>query len=172
MRRDILAILFVGVPIAWIGFSLISGRRSDKAKSGLLIAWSVGGMFSCYLWPYLICPIDLPPSAHNLYVSEQGAWLAHHCEVRFDATVEDCIATADRVKVRFADEFDRELQEPFRIDRERGVVPPSDLVVSRRKWWLTTNSIRNGLYYPGGGSSEPEVWVDTDRGVFYFRVTD
>lgn len=172
VRRDFFAFLLAGLPIAWMGCALIHGRRWNGIRTTFFIFWSALGMAICYWFPYASCPIPLPPSAHNLYVSQQGAWLAYHGEVRFHATVEDCVATAQRVHDEYAARQRRSSAPPIEIDSERGIVPPRDGTGHRRKWWLNTDFIRKGLYYPGGGAWNPQIWVDTERGIFYFRVTD
>lgn len=171
-RRDFGAILMVGIPVALIGFAFIAGHRWGKITIGFLIGCATIGIFFCYCWPYLICPIELPPSAHKLYATDQGFWIAAHIEVRFNATVEDCIETAERVQERFANEIGNDIHPPVEIDRKRGKIPPQDIIGQRRKWWLNTNYIQKGLYYPGGGAWAPEMWIDTERGIFYLRVTD
>lgn len=170
-RPGVVAFLWIGPPIALIAFGLKT-RRLGRVKIGLLIAWSAIGIFFCYCLPYLICPLQLPSSARNLYVADEGFWLACHCEVRFNATVDDCIVTAQQVQRQFADEVGIPVRQPEKIDRAHGVLPPHDHWGQRRRWWLDVDSIQNGLYYRGGGSWEPEMWIDTDRGIFYFRVSD
>ena len=77
-----------------------------------------------------------------------------------------------RVQKQTIDEVGGAVRQPVEIDRTQGMLPPHDRIGQRRRWWLNVDSIENGLYYAGGGSWEPEIWIDRDRGIFYFRVTD
>jgi hypothetical protein len=173
--------------------------RPPGIRAGLLMGIAAGGSFLLYAWPYVECPIDLPPSAHNLYANSFGFWLAYHAAVRFDASVEDCLATADKTYRHYCDEFGRPYKPPVEIDTNRGKPCPrgaGESCVQTRdtdpktgepignwretriqsndveRWLKDTRTIQKGFYWEGGSSWEPEFWVDTERGVFYMLLND
>jgi hypothetical protein len=96
--------------------------------------------------------------------------------VRFDAPVADCIATAKAIlgnynaanpgdKIPGLTEFDNthssELADPNDIASGELVTP-----------WFHPEQIKKGQIGGELGSFTPQVWIDTDKGVFYYRYED
>lgn len=112
------------------------------------------------LWAF-----DFPDSAHDIQFYAFSEWIAHETLVRFEAPVEDCIATARRV-----------LKAHHEGDELAEIEPGTDAHVyanGRHKApWFDPESIRSGRKPAGPGYHRPMVWVDTERGVFYYLNTD
>jgi len=34
------------------------------------------------------------------------------------------------------------------------------------------NQVKNGMFIGGHGSYMPQMWIDTDRKIFYYKITD
>ena len=176
LQRDYFAAAFVGLPIGVSGFVVISGTRLRWVVAAILIPIAAPAVLLFYVWPYLQCPIELPPSAHKLYASTWGFWLSYHAAVRFDGNVEDCVTTADKLYRHYRSRLGRAYKPPVEISAKKGKPSPDILEGHREKdveWWLKdTQNIQNGFYWEGGRSWEPEFWVDTKRGVFYMLLND
>ena len=118
------------------------------------------------------CPIPLPPSARNIQFYKWYPFNFFIEFVRFEAPVEDCMGHVETVLAVWRKDFDylsdlpkpvSDLEEPPRLHafaKERGVA------------WFDPHSIRKGVSASGGGSGVPMIWVDTERGVFYYMLTD
>ncbi len=171
----------VALLLAVVFVVLISGAMYflRLLSLGMRRGWLVGIIAGCsvllYAQPYVECPIDLPPSAHNLYANSFGYWLSYHAAVRFDGSVEDCLAAADRAYRQYCDQFHRPYKSPIPIDMK---TEPSTVIHKKHieggvEWWLMdAQHIEKGFYWEGGSSWEPEFWVDTERGVFYMLIND
>jgi hypothetical protein len=175
-QRDLITMIFVGVPVAIIGFVFIaldvSVRRRFSSLLASLACISLCCLFIFYAWPRIICPIELPRTARNVYVSKELAlgWQSNpYTYVRFQAPVEDCIATAEAVLSTAHDQFRSQQSPPEVINRSKGKVPTNPRFRGN-KWWFNTDYIDNGSYYNGlyySGQSYGWIWIDTDRGIFY-----
>ena len=112
----------------------------------------------------------LPAASHNINYAMYGDWQAYQRFVRFEAPVEDCIRHID-VVLAWNDKMYKRISsyprievasvEPHRGDSMMGPVP-----------WFDVDKIRHGIYVGKASSHTPEIWVDRDRGVFYFYETD
>jgi len=38
--------------------------------------------------------------------------------------------------------------------------------------WFAPHTIRNGIYYHTAAPSQPDIWIDKDRQILYFLMTD
>ncbi len=176
VQRDLVAMIFVGVPLAIIGFMFVASDVSVRRRFSYLLAslgcFGLCCLFIFYAWPRIICPIELPRTARKVYVSKELAlgWQSNPSTyVRFQAPVEDCIATAEAVMSTGHDQFRSQQSPPEVINRSKGKVPTNPRFRGK-KWWFNTDSIDSGSYYNGlyySGSSYAWVWIDTDRGIFY-----
>jgi hypothetical protein len=173
LQRDVLAVVLWGMPVAWIGVAVLSCRPQIFLLVPFLLFWALSGSFYCYVWPSIICPIELPPSASHLYATSGGLLTYYHAEVRFCAPVDDCLAVAVREQQRSAAELGGlPIPQPVQLDRAKGMWPQMVAYNTRRKWWLSFHSIQKGVWYPSSGSYRPNIWVDTDRGILYYHITD
>jgi hypothetical protein len=128
-----------------------------------------------------LLPVELPADATNIQFASYSEWVAYLHVVRFEAPAETCRAYAQAVleahnranpqhRVR-ASLWTAGTPEPS----ETGEAP--DAIGMRGDWcagapvaapWFRPQDVARGL--EGGGN--PKVWVDLDRGVFYFWQSD
>jgi len=164
-REDLTTIFSVGVPLAMLGYVYLSGLRLGCFLQGVFWSWLVLGWYCCYKYPYDIAPVSLPASAHHIRTS--GNW--NHVQYRFEAPVADCIKTAEKylAKARYPVlSNDAEI-----IDRSVGKrVPDDGKYMSSRASWMDLHNINKGLYYRANYNEE--IWIDTEREIFYFRWHD
>lgn len=166
-HRDLIAAILVGIPIAFIALPFITLRPLHLLAIPVSLCLASVGAFYCYCWPYVICPIDLPPTARNLYATQDI--VSTHAEVRFNANVDECLELAESLR-RETLEAEGEIAPGMAIDRIQGVIPEGLELQDGRRWWFDIERIQRGVFYPGGGPWYPAIWVDTDRGLFYLCV--
>jgi len=126
--------------------------------------------------------VPLPDEASDISFYGYRCWQAVNDNLRFHAPQKVCLS---HLKTIFDDwaksgEFhkvDAAATQPTTITRQERPRPPSntDHSATRRgdsdRAWFNPDDIRNGVH-AGGGPHTPEVWVDLDRGIFYYRMTD
>ncbi|MPN05732.1 hypothetical protein SDC9_152985 [bioreactor metagenome] len=115
----------------------------------------------------IACPF--PPSAHNIYYGIYGGGQAYTMIVRFDAPVEDCIKHIDTVLAWDDKNYSRTSSYP-RVTVTN--VEPVDAGFLTPTAWFTPDEITHGIHVGEDGSHVPQIWVDSDKGTFYFRETD
>ena len=111
----------------------------------------------------------LPESAHNIYYGIYGEWQAYTMIVRFDAPVRDCIKHIDTVLAWDDKNYNRTSSYP-RVTVTK--VEPVDAGFLTPTSWFTPHKIAHGIHVGEGGGHVPQIWIDTDKGTFYFRETD
>ncbi len=111
----------------------------------------------------------LPQSSRNIYYGMYADWQAYTLLVRFEAPVEDCLKHIKTVL------------DWHNAMHKRSSTYPSVEVTSVEDpgtgWlapapWFTPETITRGVYTGESSSHAPQIWVDLDRGIFYFKVTD
>lgn len=111
-----------------------------------------------------ITGLRLPPEAKNIRAAKYGQWAEYAQYLRFEAPVDVCLRYASTVApgaaTQPADESD--LKDDARLIRPEAFDDFS---------WFDLDTAQN-VATAGGGPSEPQVWVDQTRGVFYYRKTD
>jgi hypothetical protein len=116
------------------------------------------------------CPISLPATADDVQYSRYSHVQAYMEFVRFKASAADCIAHAKGLVKT----------EPKSFHLQKGN-SDSEAQLERRNWfscslrvprWFDVQNVTNGLKTRGDGPSQPTIWIDMDRGVFYSMVTD
>lgn len=111
-----------------------------------------------------ITGLKLPPEAKNIRAASHSQWVQYACYLRFEAPVDVCHRYASTVApgaaTQPADEFD--LKNGARLIRSDAFDDFS---------WFDLDKAQNAIT-AGGGPSQPQVWVDQSRGVFYYRQTD
>lgn len=102
----------------------------------------------------------LPVSAHDVQYANAGCIVSPAFEtfLRFEAPVEDCLAHA---KASYSDIPLEPISSVFKPEATMGV----------HAGWFDTDRIRHG-FYGRSGKFNASIWIDTDRGVFYFFDTD
>jgi len=128
-------------------------------------------------------PFELPASARNVQYSLWSAWMGFDDRVRFEAPVDDCIATAKRIVERHnaenANQPDWRVPGIRKIDGESlkdlvdraGIAwdpePPANPTL-----WFHPETIKKALVAGDMGSHTPLIFIDAEHGVFYYRMTD
>jgi len=110
-----------------------------------------------------------PESAHNIYYGIYGEWQAYAKIVRFDAPVQDCLKHIDTVLAWDDKNYNRTSSYP-RVTVTN--VEPVDAGFPTPISWFKPDKITHGIHVGESGSHVPQIWVDSDRGTFYFRLTD
>jgi len=111
----------------------------------------------------------LPASSSNIYYGMYADWQAYTSIVRFKAPVEDCISHIDKVIAWNDSTYRRKSSFPrtkvTQVDRQgAGWLDPAT--------WFTPETITNGLYVGDSASHMPQIWIDLDKGIFYFKEND
>lgn len=114
--------------------------------------------------------IPLPASSHNINYAMYADWQAYQQFVRFEAPVEDCIRYIDLV-LEWDDKIHKRKSSYPRLT-VTGASPLDGDSMMGSIPWFDVNKIRHGIYTGKASSHTPEIWVDTDRGIFYFYETD
>jgi hypothetical protein len=110
-----------------------------------------------------------PDSAINVHFASYREWIAAKDFIRFEAPAADCIAAAEQlIKDHNAKHPDRTIPALSALEVVKHVVEPEPLSVP----WFTPQTIRKGLVGGQSGSHQPLIWVDTERGVFYYQYRD
>jgi hypothetical protein len=111
-----------------------------------------------------ITDLELPREARNIRAASYSWGVEYSQYLRFEAPPEVCLryasTVAPRAATRPADEFD--LRNGAHLTRS-GVFDDFS--------WFDLEKAQD-VVTAGGGPSQPEVWVDQTRGVFYYRKMD
>jgi hypothetical protein len=118
------------------------------------------------------CPIPLPDSAARIQFYDWFMLNLFQEYVKFEAPAEDCRAHVDVVLREWREVFDN-------LDKPYGPPEPVDPHPLSRTSphpsapaWFDPQTIQTGLHYRGHGSGYPDIWIDTQRGIFYYQLTD
>ena len=115
------------------------------------------------------CSLPIPSNAHDVEYASYAAGLQEgHFYVRFEAPVPDCFDTARTIFANHAKETPGyvipEFQPVSHPEREKS----SDLRIE----WFDNDRISKGVTAGTGWSWEPRVWIDEERGIFYYEIND
>jgi hypothetical protein len=115
------------------------------------------------------CPIPLPASAHAV----QYAWIVGGLQytfqfVRFEAPVADCFAHAQSLFAENAAHNPRYKVPTFVPTSHPSAPGCSELHTE----WFDIQNIVDGKSAGNGPGNGPQIWIDTERGVFYYYLTD
>jgi hypothetical protein len=122
-----------------------------------------------------VCPIPLPISATNIWIATYYHFQALGEYVRFEAPAEDCKEHVRSILTQHRERFEH-LRGHFDEGEWREITPtnrPQIAIVGFRNGlsWFDVEHITNGVTM-GGGPCIPQFWVDYDRGIFYYCLTD
>jgi len=119
-----------------------------------------------------VLTIPLPAGATNISYASWSMGAGFEEYLRFEAPPQTCLAHAPVVLARAPATGTAPASGPAPslapIATPPSPVHSSNLDVS----WFDVQNIREGVTSGGGGSHVPVVWVDANRGVFYYRMTD
>ena len=116
-----------------------------------------------------VFPPGVPDSAKNIHYAVYAEYVAFLECVRFDAPVDDCIAHAQQVLAQFNAQHPnaqiqglRPIKETVMIDEQSPLSLP----------WFDPQSIKTGLVGGERGSHQPSIWIDAEKGIFYYHYSD
>ena len=117
----------------------------------------------------LHCSIPLPTNARNIQYASYAAGLQEgHFYIRFEAPVADCYGNAKAIFVARAKDFPRYVVPEF----EPVSHPQREKSTDLRIDWFDNDRISKGAVAGTGWGWEPKIWIDDERGVFYYEVND
>ena len=111
----------------------------------------------------------LPSSSHDIYYGQYANWQEYTKIVRFQAPIQDCISQIDVVITWNSKGVNQTSSYPH-ITITNVEPPGADSLAPAS--WFTPETIKHGIYAGQISSYAPQIWVDTDRGIFYFKQTD
>ena len=118
------------------------------------------------------CPITLPPEARNIQYPLRADVTTIESYVRFEIPYEKAVAYAPEVFKEHAKimQTDVEIPEPREIaTRPRlNFESDSDLHVT----WFDIQNIQHGVVFGVVASWRPQIWIDKDRNLFFYFLTD
>jgi len=152
------AVIFAGGIVA-----LIAIRATATAIMSDLRVYEPAA-FATALEASQACRIPLPPEATNIRVAGWSAGVAHEEYLRFEAPVAVCLKHA-AILVPGA------MLAPVPTDRFAADQRPPQSGIFRDLSWFDL-AVAQNVVGAGGGSQCPQVWVDQNRGVLYFRIAD
>lgn len=122
----------------------------------------------------IACPIPLLASAKNIQYHKSRHAVAYKDCVRFEAPVADCLAHA-----RTAASFDPAKLAKFpapdpSMSAEQREFQSAQISSQGQSFapWFDLGAIRNGLHGGEAGPGQAQIWIDLDRGIFYYAITD
>ncbi|WP_397384056.1 hypothetical protein [Prosthecobacter sp.] len=114
-----------------------------------------------------------PSTARNIQIARYSYGFAYELLVRFEAPVSVCeqhVAEVLKWHDMWRDKAMPKQEEPTaeKVDHvdytENSVLKPTP--------WFDPGALKRGLHVGKPGSSVPEIWIDQEKGIFYFRETD
>ena len=113
------------------------------------------------------CPIPLPDAATNIQYAVWSLWQASQTFVRFDAPVSDCLTHAETVMEPFAQRAAAGIASTNIVGPlpAPSVLSPRDLSVAG----FDLPRFSAGIRFQMVDGRAPTVWVDTNRGCFYYE---
>jgi len=116
-------------------------------------------------------PIELPASARDVQMASRSAWMMYVDYVRFEASSADCELHAKKM-LPFAEAkpFPSASDSPETLAFEFPPTFPTGRG-GRKLDWFDVQNITNGVRFGEGGPGEAVIYVDRDRGIFYYWKT-
>jgi hypothetical protein len=115
----------------------------------------------------------LPDGASDIYYARYAQWKSYDFIVKYKAPVEICKSHAILLVEQFNKKeanVDRHIPLEFKNITE----PPQMMHIGQplNVNWFDVHHIKNGLMIAGNNSMRPSIWIDIDRNLFYYRLTD
>jgi hypothetical protein len=107
-----------------------------------------------------------PASSSNIFYDFKADWQLLSMNVRFDAPVTDCVRHIDAV-FAWNDVIEKRTSS-------YSCVHFTNAALLDTSWGdsAAINKISNGIHAGKNSSHSPEIWVDLDKGIFYFHISD
>ena len=115
--------------------------------------------------------LPLPDGAKSILYAQYSRWIAYEFILKFEAPLEVCKSHALALLRRHNE--DKRI-DPVPVEL-RPFAPTPDS--TPKKWvldvpWFDVHNIKNGFVGGDSGSSLPMIWIDAERGIFYYRCHD
>lgn len=112
------------------------------------------------------CPISLPESATNIEYAVWSLWRASQTFVRFEAPAADCLEHARTILQPYAQRAGVSIASTNIVGplAQPVVVSPKDLSIP----WFDLPRFSAGVVFEVNRGRGPAVWVDTNKGCFYY----
>ncbi len=110
-----------------------------------------------------------PSTAQKIHVARYSFGFAFELLVRFEAPVSVCEQHVAEV-LKWHDKSMPNQEKPSveQVDHvdyvENSMLKPTP--------WFNPGTLKRGLHVGEPGCSVPEIWIDQEKGIFYFRETD
>jgi hypothetical protein len=118
------------------------------------------------------CPIALPEGAMNIQFAYYSDATVHQSLVRFEVAFEIGVFHVDEVFREHA----RRMGWSFKSPAGRAITEAPSLSLTPMPQlhvgWFDVEKIHHGKTYGELNSWQPQVWIDEDRNVFFFCLTD
>ena len=116
--------------------------------------------------------LPLPDEATDIYYAHYHQMISYMFMVKFSAPLDVCKSHALDIIQRF-----NENNPDLHINLEFSAIaePPAgdgNLAPPLNVTWFDTHNIKNGFMIAGNGLSQPSIWIDADRNLFYYSLTD
>jgi len=160
-----------------------SGMRRGRKWFMALLVVAITGLAACFVLPFCIRPpLNVPKTAAWVRCSEYSYWIAYDLQVKFKAPYEDSMKAAEDILEQRRAEAGAQQPDYIRVQIRDGRYQTSmpgyaarsvaDDLMQGTKWWFNPENIMNGVYLGARGPYVPQIWIDKDRGLFYYRETD
>jgi len=111
----------------------------------------------------------LPKGCFNVTYAEVADWQLHDIYARFEAPVDVCLRHIDTVLAWHDSMYKNNTSYP-KAEITNSMRGGGDLTIPAP--WFDLDKLKHGIEAGTNASHQPMIWVDTDRGVFYFHETD
>lgn len=116
-----------------------------------------------------LLPVPIPPEASDIQFAEYREWQAYEMYVRFRAPTDVCGAYAKAlIDNQNAKPQTKRISEFRTMTTAPAKVSSTELSID----WFTPDTIKTGSEAGDDGSWNPRIWIDSERGIFYYRLTD
>lgn len=116
---------------------------------------------------------SFPDEASDIYYAHYSQWIAYEFFVRFNASAEVCKSRA-LLLIEQYNSNENNTQRHIPLEFKQITKPPAKEVIDHplNIIWFDVHNIKNGFTIGGNNPSQPFIWIDVDRNLFYYRLTD
>lgn len=115
----------------------------------------------------------IPTAAGNIQIARYSFGFAYELLVRFEAPVSVCEQHVAEVLKWHDKSMPKHMtkQEAPPVEKVDHVDYAENFMLKTTPWF-DPGSLKRGLHVGRPGCSVPEMWIDQEKGIFYFRETD
>lgn len=176
-RANLVVILTLIVVTPVVTLFILRGNRPDTAQTqpaGPVVVTDTTAYTTRPLKPAEVraplLPVALPSDASDIQFAQYSYRQAYELLVSFHAPPESCV---DYAKAILIDYNRMNPNRPVPADLTPLTKPPRKYICEEMPTpWFTPETIQTGMKGGEAGSHQPEIWIDSDRGVFYYLLRD